>query len=650
MTTELNPRFTFDSLVIGANNRLAVTAGRAVAENPGTAHNPLFIYSGTGLGKTHLLVAIGHLAREFAPNARVEYLTLDDFIDAYHRAVSLGRIGDFRRSYGEAAVVLIDDVQFLARRPEEQAELLRFATQLQESGTQLVLTSDRPPAEIADLDDRLLESLAGGLVVDIAEPQFETRLAILKRRAEGRGVEVDRDVLSVVAEYDTRNVRELLGVLNRVIAFQAVSESALSPDAARALLEGGEPRAGAGEAGRAASAADVDEFGAFLHGVETALTEQVEAWQSHLRDAVRLWSAKGYRTSSLEAMLAGDEPVNTEQAVRQYEAAIERLQAAERVIKDFDPVLAENPVFRDPDRVAEAEALVERTKERFTAPPGPSEAFSIDEFLIGDATKMAIGAARSVIESPGEQYNPLVIVGPSGVGKTHLLHAIGRALEPAVEGRWVACVSAQSFMDELVNAIEEDHVPVWRARYRQASALLLDNIDLLASGDRVQDELFYLFNALTESGRQVVFTASVSPRDSAGLDDRLRSRLEGGLVTTLDAPDLELRKAILRRQLEARLDGVEPPLIEYLAQQPAESVRAVLGLGQRVITAAEAQGRRATVDLARAVLDASSARAARPPRARTAGVVIAPTGGIESQEKMVWRWPDPIEYVIEELG
>jgi chromosomal replication initiation ATPase DnaA len=324
--------------------------------------------------------------------------------------------------------VLIDDVQFLARRPEEQAELLRFASELKESNTQLVLTSDRPPTEIADLDDRLIERLAGGLVVDIAEPQFETRLAILKRRAEDRGVELGRDVLAVVAEYDTKNVRELLGVLNRVIAFQAVSENELSADAARALLEGGEPRTKGEDATRAVSAAEIDEFGAFLHGVEATLTEQVEAWKSHLRDAIRLWSAKGYRTSTLEGMLAGEEPVNTDQAVRAYEAQVERLQTAEREIKGFDAVLAENPVFRDPDRVAEAEALVERTKEGFTAPPGPSEAFSLDEFLVGNATKMALGAARSIVEAPGEQYNPLVIVGPSGVGKTHLLHAIGRAL------------------------------------------------------------------------------------------------------------------------------------------------------------------------------------------------------------------------------
>ncbi len=651
MSVDLNSRFTFESFITGTSNRLAVTAARSVAEHPGSAHNPLFIYSQTGLGKTHLLMAIGQAALEFNPAISVEYLTLDQFVEAYHAAVSAGGIEDFRQRYRTVGLILIDDVHFLAHRQEEQAELLRFAAELQDAGTQVVLTSDRPPSEIADLDERLISGLAGGLVVDIAAPEYETRLAILNRRAEERGVQLDREVVAVVAAYEVRNVRELLGVLNRLIAFQAVSEHTLTPSAARALLEGGE--AAAEEAVAApASEPGADEFGEFLDGVAATVSEQVEAWKTHLRRTIQVWVGKGYRTARLESMLEQDVAPDADSAVRAFEKAVERLRASQLEIAEFDPAMAENPVFRDPDRVAEAEALVAKTREEFDAPPGPSESFALDDFLMSASTKMAVGAARAVIESPGTHYNPLVIVGTGGTGKTHLLHALGRELVGLTEGRWVACVTAQAFMDELVRAIEEDHVPVWRARYRQASAFLLDNFDLLAGGERVQDEIFYLFNTLAVADRQIVFTSSVAPKEIQGLDERLLSRLEGGLTATLEPPDRDLRWAILQRQLHTRVASVEPAVIDYLADQRAESVRSVLGLGQRVIKAAEAQGVKPTVDLARGVLEASSVRERRVATTSrpSGGGVISPTGGVDSPEKMVRTWPDLMERVIEEMG
>jgi len=648
MNGELNPRFTFDTFVTGPSNRLAVTAARSAAETPGGGHNPLFVYGQTGLGKTHLAMAIGQAARQYWPEMQVEYMTLDEFVEAFHSAVSLGQIESFRQRYRQTGVIIIDDVHFLAHRHEEQEELLRFATEVQEGGTQIILTSDRPPDEIADLDDRLISRLAGGLVVDIAAPEYETRLAILRRRAEERGVELSREALTVVADYDVRNVRELIGVLNRIIAFQAVSENALTPDAVRALLEGGE--ATVSVAPPPSAAASGNEFDDFLSGVAATLTEQVEVWKAHIRKAVQQWSSRGYRTASLEVLLEQDAAVDTDAAVRKFQNAVDQLHMLESEIADLDPPLARNPVFRDPERVSEANALVQSTREAFVAPPGPSDAFSLDDFLVGESSKVAVTAARSVTEAPGAHYNPLVIVGPSGVGKTHLLHGLGHALAGQPEGRWVACISAQTFMDELVRAIEEDAVPVWRARYRQASAFLLDNIDLIGSGERLQEEIFNLFNALSGMNRQIVLTASVPPKDIAGLDDRLRSRFEGGLIATLDPPDLGLRSAILGRQLGARVDDVDLDVVEFLAGQRAESVRSVLGMGQRVITAAEAKGVKPTVELAREVLGASNAREARASeRRRTSGVVISPAGGVESGEKMVLTWPDAHGYLIEEF-
>src|SRR5439155_22534596 len=173
VTTALNAKYTFETFVVGTANRLAVTSGRTVSENPGSAYNPLFIYSGSGLGKTHLLMAIGHQAKKVAPGLAIEYLTLDEFVESFHAAIAAGQGDAFRRRFQGVDVLLVDDVQFLTNRKEMQAELLRLTEALQQAGHQIVLTSDRPPSEIADLDERLISRFSGGLVVDIGPPDYE---------------------------------------------------------------------------------------------------------------------------------------------------------------------------------------------------------------------------------------------------------------------------------------------------------------------------------------------------------------------------------------------------------------------------------------------------------------------------------------------
>src|SRR5204863_278223 len=220
MTSALNPKYSFDSFVVGAANRLAVTAGRTVAESPGAAYNPLFIYSGSGLGKTHLLMAVGHAAKKAAPKLNIEYLTLDEYVEAFHASVAAGQGDAFRRRFQNVDVLLVDDVQFLTNRKEMQSELLRLTEALQAAGRQIVLTSDRPPPDIADLDERLISRLSGGLVVDIGAPDYETRVAILRRKAEERGAKFEPGVLETVADAESGNVRELMGALHRRVAGQ----------------------------------------------------------------------------------------------------------------------------------------------------------------------------------------------------------------------------------------------------------------------------------------------------------------------------------------------------------------------------------------------------------------------------------------------
>lgn len=648
MTAELNPRFTFDTFVVGESNRLAVAAARTVAESPGTAYNPLFIYSATGLGKTHLVMAIGQLAKTVAPNITVEYLTLEEFIEALHAAVAAGHGEAFRNRFEGVDVILLDDVQFLTNRRETQAEMLRFITALLEGNQQIILTSDRPPNEIEHLDERLISRFAGGLVVDMAAPEYETRLAILKRKAEERGVTFEAAVLSAVAEIEARNVRELLGSLNRLIAFQAVSEAPLTPAGAQSLLAGEEAQFIGAPA--APAAPPPDEFAQFLSSVGTTVAQQMEAWHQRLREAMAFWEGQGYRVGRLAKLLNQDTPVGVDAVTREFEADVERLRGLEQEMATLDPARAGDPIFRDPELIADAEALVQSAKEGMTPPPGPSAAWAFDDFLAGESNRLALTSARAVAEQPGTEYNPLVIVGPTGVGKTHLLHGIGHALS-AFPDALVACLSAQEFLDDLVNAIERDRVDAWRSKYRRASAFLLDDVQMLAGKDRSQEELFHLFNVFLDLQRQLVFTANAEPRQIEGLEERLVSRLDGGLVAEIAPPDRELRLGLIERALRQQIGSVDAELASYLADRPAGSLRAVIGTVQRVIEAAATQGLPATPAFARELLEGTPYRPRRSSTGmRTSGIVISPSGGIRSREKMVWYWPDIADRIVEDVA
>ncbi len=657
MTEELNPRFSFDSLVVGAGNRLAATAARSVAESPGTTYNPLFVYGPTGLGKTHMLTAVGQYAKQLNPELHLEYLTIDEFVETYHAAVAAGQADAYRSRLDRLDLLLVDDVQFLTHRRDMQAELLRLIGQLQPAGKQIVLTSDTPPSEIEELDERLLSRFGGGLVVDIGPPDLETRLAILQRRAEERDAHFGDGVLGAVAEFEVPNVRELLGLLNRLVAYQAVSEGPITPDGARQLLADEvrtEPPMTTGPAPALPDGAPPvplpDEFQDFLSDVAHTVTEQVEAWRTRLEQAVRRWDAEGYDTARLSELLDSELPVAVDPLLRQFERDVERLRAAHAAMARIDEQRAGDSVFTEPDRADEAEQLVRAALEEVGPPPAPSAAWSMEAFVPGDANTVALNAAQAVVKKPGGQYNPLVLVGGTGVGKTHLLHAIGHELHGRPDAL-VACLSAQQLLDELVEAGEADRVDQWRARYKRATALLLDDAHLLAGKERAQEELFHLFNELHGAGRQIVFSLAQAPLEVEGLEDRLKSRMDGGLVAPMSGPDRELRRAIAVQRLEGQFGAADAELADYLAARPADSVRAVLGLIQRVAGAAETQGTAPTAALARELIEgAMPARPRVSTPVRTSGVMLSPVSSVRSQEKVVWAWPDPAERVIEELA
>ena len=651
MTGTLNPKYSFDTFVVGAANRLAVTAGRTVAESPGAAYNPLFIYSGSGLGKTHVLMAIGHAAKKAAPQLNIEYLTLDEYVEAFHASVAAGQGDAFRRRFQNVDVLLVDDVQFLTNRKEMQSELLRLTEALQAAGRQIVLTSDRPPPDIADLDERLISRLSGGLVVDMGTPDYETRVAILRRKAEERGARFEPGVLETVAQAEVGNVRELMGALNRLVAFQAVNDTKINAETAKQILglvsEGAAPPGGGRSA--AAKSGGGDEFGQFLADVTVTVGKAVEAWRARVGEAVLRWEGEGYRTHRLEALLQRDAPAAVDAAITAFAEDVERLKALEAEVADLDPQAAGQSVFRDPERLSEAEEAAAKVRAGAAPPPGPSAAFPLAAFAVGPSNQVAVGAARAALERPGKKYNPLVLVGKSGLGKTHLLNAIGLELARGKRAV-VACLSTQAFIDELIAAIDGNRVDWWRGRYRRATALLLDDIHLLAGKERTQEELFNLFNLLQDKDRQLVFTAPAHPNTLSGLEERIVSRLEGGLVAELKEPDREVKRAVLERMLPQQGVKPEPALVDYLADRQVDSVRGLVGLLQRVVGAAAAQDGPLSAGLAREVLEGHSPRDTRRSSGfRTSGLVVSSLGGIKSREKVVWDWIDVPDRVIEEF-
>jgi len=643
VTATLNPLYRFDTLVVGAANRLAFTAAKAVAESPGTVYNPLFIYARPGLGKTHLLMGIGHAARAINPRLSVEYLTLDEFVEAFHAAIAAGQGEAYRRRFIDVDLLLVDDVQFLTHRREMQSELLRLSDALQTANRQIVLTSDRPPAEIEALDERLIRRFAGGLVIDVSAPDYETRVAILRRKAEERRASFGPGVLEAVGSLAIDNVRELLGALNRLIAFQAVSDVPLKPEQARALAAGLKITE---EAPASDLAGGVDEFGDFLSEVSATVAQQVDSWRTKVAAAILRWEGEGFRTARLEALLQQEMTTDPEQVLRQFEIDVCRLQTLHAEAAELAPDLAGSTAFRDPDDLAGAEAMTERARQGAHPPPAPSPLWRLDDLMEGPGNRMAVQAARAVVAEPASRYNPLVIVGASGVGKTHLLHAVGNALGVKAKGP-VACLSAHEFTGELIEAIDRDAIGPWRARYRGASAFLLDDFHLVAEKDRTQDELFVLFNFLMESGRQMIFTSAVPLSELKGVEARLRTRLEGGLVVDLPAPERELRQQVLERLLQSKSGSPDPELVGYLGSRPADSIRAMHGLLQRVLNAAETQGVAPTAALAREVLEGPAPKTPRRSAGRSSGVV-APASGARSREKIVWDWPDVGDRIVEE--
>ncbi len=226
--TGLNERYTFENFIVGAGNELAFAACQAISENPGSKYNPLFLYGGVGIGKTHLMQAVGNTVLSRNPESKIVYATTEQFVQEFVDALRFRKNTDFAGHYRGADVLIVDDIQFIAGKEKVQEEFFHTFNALHQAGKQIIISSDRPPRDIPTLEDRLRSRFNGGMTIDMQNPDFETRCAIVQAKAHNHDVELPHDVAEYLATYVQTNIRELEGALNQLLAF--CDMRGLSPD------------------------------------------------------------------------------------------------------------------------------------------------------------------------------------------------------------------------------------------------------------------------------------------------------------------------------------------------------------------------------------------------------------------------------------
>lgn len=522
--SELDPKLTFDSFVVGPANRLASAAARRAAESPGTSYNPLFLYSPPGLGKTHILTAIAHKSEA---GLQVEYMALEQYLERLEGSLKAGQDSGV---YGDLDILLLDDVQFLTGQPEAQEMLLKTLDQLSASGGQIVLASDRPPADINGLDARLLSRFSGGLIVDLGIPEFETRVAIVQKKATEKKQTLEPGVAEAVAKAPLKNVRELGGILNKIFATQDLEGRQFTVDEVTKLL--------ADQDRAAALSTGSDEFGSFLSELTSSVAEVVELteeeWRKSVREAIESADRQGFSTLRLDPLLNhSGEPDAWRKVVDRFKADLARLNEIERELDRLGnpwPEAAQG-VLEDPDRLDEAEALLTSVRERQRPFPQLSDGPQLHDLEGYDGIALKAAAQLVGLEKP--EYNPLYLWSADETVARSVLGAVGRSYTEANPGLKMAVASVSMFAQDFIRALGEGVAGAWRERWWTADLLLVTGIQDLVQTERAQDEFFHLFEALRRRGARMMFVADRAPAAIAEIDDRLRSRFEGGLVIEL---------------------------------------------------------------------------------------------------------------------
>ena len=524
--TELDPKFTFDTFVVGPANRLASAATRRSAKSPGTSYNPLFIYSASGLGKSHMLSAVAHQARKGNARLRVQYQTLEGYVEELARVLEMGDRDAMKDRYRDLDILLLEDVQFLAGQPEAQEMLLGTLDALTGSGSQIVLVSDRPPADINGLAARLVSRFSGGLIVDIAPPEYETRVAIIRRKAEEQDATLAPGVAEMLARVPVRNVRELAGGLNRILAVQDLEGSMVTPEEA-AKLVGQTP----GPATTRGASAERDDFASFMTEISQSVASTVEAheepWRKAFRQAAEAAEREGFNAGRLRTLLEVDQSEEWEAAAERFQADLVRLRDIENELDELGnpwPEAAKG-VLRDPDRLEEAESLLESVRERMrlfaTLAPG-AQLSELKEF-----ESITVKAAEQLIGADKPKYSPVYVWRRDPAGARAVLAAAGRSFQ-RTDAR-VAVTSVSEFAEGFIRALSSGVAGAWRERWWTVDLLLVHGVEALSGTERAQDEFFHLFEALKRRGSRVMLVARLLWRRALEFNpnnDLVRTNLE----------------------------------------------------------------------------------------------------------------------------
>ena len=380
MKFEQDPRFTFETFVVGPGNRMAAAAARHVAESPGTSYNPLWVYGAAGTGKTHLLRAVASLASAVRPELRVVVETAEGFASRLSTAIAAGGLDAFRDAMLDAGLLVIDDAEALAGKARTQEELASMWDELLRLNVQMIFAATVPPAELGEMDEALRARMGDGMVVDIAPPEPETRREIVRRHAAGQGVELESGVDDVLANLTVAGAHELHATVDRIAAVQAERGAPVSAAEVPSIVDGG--------------VAPNDEFSAFLSDIAFTVGQLVEEapWRKRLAEAILRWEGEGVRTRRLESALDADAAPDVDAVLEGFAADVGKLRALRDQLVALDEKAATSPVLADPDRVGEAEAMLlsaraaaERRKAQEPAAP------PVDRWYFTNAEKVAWG-------------------------------------------------------------------------------------------------------------------------------------------------------------------------------------------------------------------------------------------------------------------
>ena len=455
------------------------------------------------------------------------------------QAIQAGLEKECRERYQELHILLLDDVQFLLPGKKEAQEiLLRLLDGMSKSGGQVVLASDRPPVEINGLDERLLTRFSGGLIVDIAVPEYETKVAILRKKAEERDQTFEAGVAEALAKHAFTSVRTLAGALNKILAIQELEGRQVVADEIQALAGLQEE---APSEGPIAGQQLLDEFGSFMeelsHTVVSKAGKEEEPWRRLLRETAEIFEKDGYSGTRLRRLLESDMPPPEPQEV------------ADQFRRDVAPTPSggKNPSPAPAIPGRRPRSVYSRIPSVWMKPPhcsprpwsGSSPSFAWAKVLgwptlTSHYEAVVIKAAGQLVTEERPEYNPLYVWSGNRAGPLALLAATARSFRDEHKLSNIAIVSAAEFAEDYIRALGEGVAGAWRERWWDVDLLLLYDAELISRAERAKDELFLLLEASSRKGTKILIAADRVPSGVDDIDERLRTRFEMGLV--VEAP------------------------------------------------------------------------------------------------------------------